>query len=61
MGGEGAMCCLDYLTTNLQDTVIISVSSYSGHHPQVAHISSSGINIIHLYSESVSPLVIGKS
>ena len=60
MGGEEAMCCLDYLTTNFQDTVIISVSSYSGHHPQVAHISSSGINIIHSYSESVSPCAIGK-
>ena len=54
MGGEGAMCCLDYLTTNLQDTVIISVSSYSGHHPQVAHISSSGINI---YTANLSALM----
>ena len=22
MGGEEAMCCLDYLTTNFQDTII---------------------------------------
>ena len=57
MGGEEAMCCLDYLTTNFQDTVIISVSSYSGHHPQVARISSSGTNILYIHTANLSALV----